>query len=72
MTLPAQELLYPGIAHLLADRGDYCGCADPSWEIEPEDGRCRACGLAVHPRDVRRMQALAESQIAQHDKKVRP
>ena len=31
----------------------------PDWEIDPDGGHCHACDHEVHPRDVRRMHAIA-------------
>jgi hypothetical protein len=62
---------------MLAESHRYCPCErarpykDPDWDIGLERGYCRVCGCEVHPRDVRRLQAIAAAEIAWREAKGR-
>ena len=54
----------------------YCVCErngiGPDWEIHAASGVCSICGLAVHPADVRRTQAIAIAAITGNDPPEEP
>jgi hypothetical protein len=44
--------------------GPYCRChrdayGTVDWDVDPKGGWCRSCEREVHPREVRRMHAIA-------------